>query len=273
MSGWMVLLCWARSSLELHIFPHPAHWLQVWLKLPKLLQLLQNIFLVSHWLRMLVRTPPCWYPLPTAWLLPQAVRCCWGWVQILVGFSNVDLQATFRFEGVVTLVTLESFLRSWSIEFLPQKLFSPPGISSQGWWGLLLLLGCKDFFLPGVHGEGEVWNDWVLSDGSWTGFASPCLLLKCNWSKVATHVNSRVLKKTETNSRHFRKSNYTVSTCAKRIFSTFQLSDRKQWISKSVFYCTLLSSYSLVARLKLRSLWSLFKGEQMNAFTVRGVNY
>ena len=117
------------------------------------------------------------------------------------------------------------------------------------------------------------WNDWVLSDGSWTGFASPCLLLKCNWSKVATQVNSRVLKKTETNSRHFRKSNYTVSTCAKRIFSTSQLSDRKQWISKSVFYCTLLSSYSLVARLNLRSLWSLFKGEQMNAFTVRGVNY
>ena len=117
------------------------------------------------------------------------------------------------------------------------------------------------------------WNDWVLSDGSWTGFASPCLLLNCNWSKVATQVNSRVLKKTETNSRHFRKSNYTVSTCAKRIFSTFQLSDRKQWISKSVFYCTLLSSYSLVARLNLRSLWSLFKGEQMNAFTVRGVNY
>ena len=117
------------------------------------------------------------------------------------------------------------------------------------------------------------WKDLVLSHGSWTGFASPCLLLKCNWSKVATQVNSRVLKKTETNSRHFRKSNYTVSTCAKRIFSTFQLSDRKQWISKSVFYCTLLSSYSLVARLKLRSLWSLFKGEQMNAFTVRGVNY
>ena len=92
----------------------------------------------------------------TVCLLPQAVRCCWGWVHFLMGFSNVNLQAIFGFEGVLTMVTHESFLSSWSIELLPQKLFSPPGISSQSWWGLLLLLGRWDFFPPGVHGKGEV---------------------------------------------------------------------------------------------------------------------
>ena len=39
-------------------------------------------------------------------------------------FSNVNLQAIFGFEGVLTMVTHESFLSSWSIELLPQKLFS-----------------------------------------------------------------------------------------------------------------------------------------------------
>ena len=66
----------------------------------------------------------------TVCLLPQTVRCCWGCVHFLVRFSNVNLQATFEFEVVVTMVTLKSFLSSWSTELLPQKLFSPPGISS-----------------------------------------------------------------------------------------------------------------------------------------------
>ena len=92
----------------------------------------------------------------TVCLLPQALRCCWGWVHFLMRFSNVNLQAIFGFEGVLTMVTHESFFSCWSIELLPQKLFSPPGISSQSWWGLLLLLERWDFFPPGVHGEGEV---------------------------------------------------------------------------------------------------------------------
>ena len=63
-------------------------------------------------------------------------------------FANVDLQAVFRFEVVLTLVTLENFLLfrlsllfrgcfhgrrfflRWSTMLLGQELCSPPGISS-----------------------------------------------------------------------------------------------------------------------------------------------
>ena len=45
----------------------------------------------------------------TVCLLPQTVRCCWGCVHFLVRFSNVNLQAIFGFEVVVTMVTLKKF--------------------------------------------------------------------------------------------------------------------------------------------------------------------
>ena len=107
-------------------------------------------------------------------LLPELIRCCRSWVHFLVGFSNMNPQAIFGFEEVVTLVTLKSFLiknffsslfsnsfffrnvfalqkgvDSWNFKFFLQKLFSSPGISFQSRWSSLVLLPCgSQSFLP-----------------------------------------------------------------------------------------------------------------------------
>ena len=106
-------------------------------------------------------------------LLPQAVRCCWRWVHFLVRFSNMDLQAIFRFEVMITLVTLEYLLVSvfsllfrssflfrripfrWRYRVLLQKFCPSPGISSQGWWTLPLLRSGRWTISPGVSGKWE----------------------------------------------------------------------------------------------------------------------
>ena len=44
MSGLMMLMCFPRSSLELHIFPQPPHWWQVWVGDILFLQLRQKMF-------------------------------------------------------------------------------------------------------------------------------------------------------------------------------------------------------------------------------------
>ena len=90
----------------------------------------------------------------------------------------MNLQAIFRFESIHALVTLEnSFLivlagplstptsgalgLSRIVQFFLQKLRSSSGISPQGYWGLLLLLGLALggqglTLAPCVKGEGEV---------------------------------------------------------------------------------------------------------------------
>ena len=89
----------------------------------------------------------------------------------------MDLQAIFRFENILTLVALKSFLvtspfnnfcqrnlftlgglNSWSFKFFPQKLGSSSGIPPQSRWSLLLVLLCfggQSYLPPGVQGEGE----------------------------------------------------------------------------------------------------------------------
>ena len=93
-----------------------------------------------------------WTPRLLSWIF----RCCKSGVHFLVSFTNVDLQAVFRFEVVLTLVTLENiffrfsllfrscfhrrrFSLRWRTMLLGQKLCSPPGISSLSWWTLPLL--------------------------------------------------------------------------------------------------------------------------------------
>ena len=72
------------------------------------------------------------------------------------------------------LFTVRRTCSIWSIKLLPQKLFSPPGISSQGWWGFLLPCGGQGFFPPGVHGEGEAGpNGQGEGESQW--LASQCL--------------------------------------------------------------------------------------------------
>ena len=71
----------------------------------------------------------------------------------------------WRWRGMVVqgcrslLQSFSSFFRNWCrwSKFFPQKLFSSPGIASQGWRGFLLLLCRRGSCLPpGVQGEGEV---------------------------------------------------------------------------------------------------------------------
>ena len=106
-------------------------------------------------------TPPCWCrrggkqrgsPNPQA--AASADQVLMGLGSFFVSFANMDLQAIFRFEDILTLFTLEKFLinnlfngfffrnaftlrwgiTSWDFQFFLQKLGSSSGISSQGEW-------------------------------------------------------------------------------------------------------------------------------------------
>ena len=87
-------------------------------------------------------------PLPHSDHLAPLWRCRWrGMVMqrcrsLLQSFSSL-----FR-----------NWVRNWCrwSKFFLQKLFSSPGIASQGWWSLFLLCGRKSCLPPGVQGEGEV---------------------------------------------------------------------------------------------------------------------
>ena len=62
----------------------------------------------------------------TVCLLPQAVRCCWGWVHFFMRFSNVNLQAIVYPED-----TLEA-IRGKILQH-PEQQHSLFGPATQGW--------------------------------------------------------------------------------------------------------------------------------------------
>ena len=94
----------------------------------------------------------------TPWLLPWAIRCCWGWVHFLVGFANIDLQTIFRFEVAVTLVTLESTgFVLLKIFFEAKAEVSCPETLPSSWHFFLefILWHCRSAISLGVQGKCE----------------------------------------------------------------------------------------------------------------------
>ena len=88
-------------------------------------------------------------------LLPQAVRCCWGWVHFLVRFSNMDLQAIFV------------YCRSWGTSTsAPQR--------GRGFfcYGVLLVKKTK----RGSTWRAETWDKIIINYMSYTYLKAPAEL-------------------------------------------------------------------------------------------------